>query len=44
MANFRLSDQKEGNFGRELDGTKLTVIVKEEKNGKKAMFITAYWD
>lgn len=31
-------------FWKNIDGSKLTVILKEVKNGKKALFITAYWN
>lgn len=30
-------------FWKEIDGTKLVVIVKEAKNAKKAVIITSYW-
>ncbi len=40
-----LPTQRKGRrkFWKRVDGSRLTVIVKEVKNGKDAIIITAYW-
>jgi len=38
------SGKKRRKFWGRVDGSKLTVVIKEVKNGKEAIIITAYWN